>query len=230
MRSKTRQMEECLLQGPGRDSSGSESSTEIALRKAPRLQINVSFPNCEEFVKGAGAPVVIVSRGQSWQAASSSSPSSLRKLQVPTFYPCPPKGAMFMVQLVGTTFNSVFLNFPFVLLIFYLPFSPISSFPPLCLVSFLIYLLSFHMPFLPPSSQWGPSMLSSNLVEASGTIFSFSFLQVLLLCYSLQVQLFFLYYLPFFKYFFFPHCLWPRISWLRKNLHVSGVLIFISGD
>ena len=97
--------------------------------------------------------MVIVSREQGWQAASSSSPSSLRKLQVPIFYPCPPKGAMFMVQLVGTTFNSVFLNFPFVLLIFYLPFSPISSFPPLCLVSFLIYLLSFHMPFLlPPAS------------------------------------------------------------------------------
>ena len=64
--------------------------------------------------------MVIVSREQGWQVASSSSPSSLRKLQVPTFYSYPPKGAIFMLQLMCTTFNSlsIFFHFHFVLLIF----------------------------------------------------------------------------------------------------------------
>ena len=161
---------------------------------------------------------MIVSREQGWQAAPSSSPSSLRKLQVPIIYPYTPTGAIFMLQLVGTIFNFFFYFFLlfFSFFFFNLPFSAISSFLSIFLVSFLIYLLSFHTPFLPPSSQWEPSMLSFNCVEASGTIFSFSLLQVPLLCYSLYVQSFFKkkFIFLFLKIFLiFPHCLWPSISW-----------------
>lgn len=139
------------------------------------------------------------------------SPSSLLKPQGPTISRCSlhcSKGAIFMLQLVDTTF-SFFFNFPFFVFLknFYFLFSMYCFkmfifsyfFFSFFFILFLLFLLFiyYHLctPLLPFSSQWGPPSFLLKL-----QVLSFFFFYIF---FSFFFYLYF--YFPFFSFsFFFP--------------------------
>lgn len=185
------------------------------------------------------------------------SPSSLLKPQGPTISRCSlhcSKGAIFMLQLVDTTF-SFFFNFPFFVFLknFYFHFSMYCFkmfifsyfFFSFFFILFLLFLLFIYL--LPslhsPSSFLQPMGATFILVEAAGTIFFF-FLHFLFFFFLLIFSFFlffflfsFLFIYIFFAIFVLPLCLapacgchlWPSITWGEIS-YTSGALVFVSGD